>query len=158
MTDISRNWLDLSTNSNILKPTYINGFKDVSNNIVGRKNIWINNEKDLGDTRLGLGTVNPSCMIDIMSDDPKIRLESTSITSATQNDSNLGTINIISPSNNNITSSTIRCQNIDDDYDDNGSLIFSTGGGNNNAVDSMVVSEDIVTFGTSTARGFTDYT
>lgn len=157
MTDISRNWLDLSTNSNILKPTYINGFKDVSNNIVGRKNIWINNEKDLGDTRLGLGTVNPSCMIDIMSDDPKIRLESTSITSATQNDSNLGTINIISPSNNNITSSTIRCQNIDDDYDDNGSLIFSTGGGNNNAVDSMVVSEDIVTFGTSTARGFTDY-
>ena len=157
MTDISKNWLDLSVNSNILKPTYFNGFTDVSKNIVGRKNIWIKNEKDLGDTRFGLGTVEPLCMIDIMSDDPKIRFENTSITSATQNDSNLGTINMISPSNNNITSSTIKCQNIDTDWDDNGSLIFSTGGGNNNANDNMVVHNDIVTFGLSSSRGFTDY-
>lgn len=158
MTDISKNWLDLSVNSNILKRTYFNGFIDVSKNIVGRKNIWIKNEKDLGDTRLGLGTVDPSFMIDIMNYDPKIRLENTSINSATQNDTNLGTINMISPSNNNITSSTIRCQNIDDDYDDNGSLIFSTGGGNNNANDCMVLSQDIVTFGVSNLRGFADYT
>lgn len=48
MTDISRNWYDLSVNSNILKQTYINGFIDVSNNIVGRENICIKNEKDLG--------------------------------------------------------------------------------------------------------------
>ena len=130
MTDISKNWLDLSVNSNILKPTYINGFLDVCNNIVGRENLWVENQYNVGDTRLGLGTVDPSFMIDIMSDDPKIRLVNKSINAATQDDSNLGTINIISPSNNNITSSTIRCQNIDDDYDDNGSLIFSTNDGN----------------------------
>jgi microcystin-dependent protein len=140
MTDISKNWLDLSVNSNILKPTYINGFIDVSSNIVGRKNIWIKNEKDLGDTRLGLGTVDPSFMIDIMSDDPKIRLENTSINAATQNDSNLGTIDINCPSNHNVTTSSIKCKNINNDYDDNGSLIFSTGGGNQgNAEDKIVI-------------------
>lgn len=126
MTDISKNWLDLSVNSNILKPTYIGGFIDVCNNIVGRENLWVENNKDIGDTRLGLGIVDPSFMIDIMSDDPKIRLTNTSINAATQNDSNLGTINIMSPSNNNSITSSIICQNVDTDYDDNGSLIFTT--------------------------------
>ena len=51
MTDISRNWFDLSVNSNVLKQTYINGFIDVSNKIVGRENMWVNNEKDVGNTR-----------------------------------------------------------------------------------------------------------
>lgn len=140
MTDVSKNWLDLSVNSNILKPTYINGFLDVSNNIVGRENLWVENEKSVGDTRLGVGTVKASCMIDIMSDDPKIRLENTSINTATQNVSNLGTIDINCPSNHNVTTSSIKCKNIDNDYDDNGSLIFSTGGGNQgNAEDKIVI-------------------
>lgn len=158
MTDISKNWLDLSVNSNILNRIYINGFLDVCNNIVGRENLWVENQYNVEDTRLGLGTVDPLCMIDIMSYDPKIRLENSSITSATQDDINLGTINMISPSNNNITSSTIRCQNIDNDYDDNGSLIFSTGGGNNNAEDKMVIHNDVVTVGLSSTNTYSDYT
>lgn len=135
MTDISKNWLDLSVNSNILKPTYINGFIDVSNNILGREKLWIENQKDIGDTRLGLGTVDPSCMIDIMSNNPKIRFTNTSINAATQNDSNLGTINIMSPSNNNSITSSIICQNIDTDYDDNGSLILTTDSDNDSNIE-----------------------
>lgn len=135
MTDISKNWLDLSVNSNILKPTYINGFIDVSNNILGREKLWVENLKDIGDTRFGLGTVDPSFMIDIMSDDPKIRLVNTSINAATQNDSNLGTINIMSPSNNNSITSGIICQNIDTDYDYNGSLILTTDSDNDTNIE-----------------------
>jgi microcystin-dependent protein len=158
MTDISKNWFDLSVNSNILKKTYINGFIDVCNNIVGRENVWIKNEVNAGDTRLGLGTVDPSFMIDIISNNPKIRFTNSSITVGTRNDTNLGTINMVSPSNNDITSSII-CQNIDEDEDVDGSLIFSTGGGNlANAEDSMVINKDIVTFGTSINKGFTGYT
>jgi microcystin-dependent protein len=159
MTDISKNWYDLSLSSNILNRTYINGFIDVSNNIVGRENLWIENNHNVGDTRLGLGTVDPSFMIDIITTNPIIRFTNSSITTATQTSKNLGTINMNSPSNHNVTTSIIKCRNIDVDYDDHGSLIFSTDGGNeNNAADRMVIHSDVVTFGVSSTGSFTNYT
>lgn len=159
MTDISRNWYDLSLSSNILNRTYINRFIDVSNNIVGRENLWIENNRNVGDTRLGLGTLVPSFMTDIMTTNPIIRFTNSSITTATQTSKNLGTINMISPSNHNVTTSIIKCRNIDVDYDDHGSLIFSTGGGNqNNAADRMVIHSDVVTFGVPSTSSFTNYT
>jgi len=136
MTDISRNWYDLSFDSNNLKQTYFyNGFIDVSSNIVGQENLWIKNETDVGDTRLGLGTLEPYTMIDVMSNQPKIRFTNTSITGATQNVTNLGTINIVSPSNNNLIAANIICQNISTDWDDHGSLIFTNDSDNANIED-----------------------
>jgi hypothetical protein len=123
MTDISRNWLDLSVNSNILKQTYINGFIDVCNNIVGRENMWINNEKDVGNTRFGLGTLDPSATIHIMSDDPTIRMTNRTITQSTTNNQNLGRIDFEDKAH-------IRSENVGNDADDTGSLFFSTGNTN----------------------------
>lgn len=123
MTDISRNWYDLSVNSNILKQTYINGFIDVSNNIVGRENMWINNEKDVGNTRFGLGTLDPSATLHIMSDDPTIRMTNRTITQSTTNNQNLGRIDFEDKAH-------IRCENVGSDADDMGSLFFSTGNTN----------------------------
>ena len=84
MTDISKNWYDLSVNSNILKQSYIDGFIDVSNNIVGRENLWVENEKNVGDTRFGLGTLDPSISIDAMNNNPIIRITNTSLNTNTQ--------------------------------------------------------------------------
>lgn len=145
MTDVSRNWYDLSVNSNILKQTYINGFIDVSSNIVGRKNLLINNEKNVGDTRFGLGTLYPSVTFDAMNNEPAIRITNTALTAATQNDTTLGTIEFVSPIYRGVTgtgyqtSATLRCQNIYDEYNYNGSLIFSVGGGQDNAIDKMTL-------------------
>ncbi len=119
MTDLSKNWLDLSVNSNILKQTYIDGFIDVCNNIVGRENMWINNEKDVGNTRFGLGTLDPSATIHIMGDDPTIRMTNRTITQSTINNQNLGRIDFEDKAH-------IRSENVGNDADDTGSLFFST--------------------------------
>ena len=149
MTDISNNWLDLSYQSNILKPTYFNGFIDVSNNIVGREKLWIENQKNIGNTRFGLGTLEPSSIIDANNNDPTIRITNTSVTSVTQNNTNLGTIDFVSPiyrnasgTNGYQTSGSIRCENLYQEYNYNGSLIFSTGGDGYNATDKMVIRSD----------------
>jgi hypothetical protein len=130
MTDISRNWYDLSVNSNILKQTYINGFIDVSNNIVGRENMWIENEKDLGNTQFGLGTLDPSATVHIMSDDPTIRMTNRTITQSTTNIKNLGRIDFEDKAH-------IRCENVGNDSDDKGTLFFST-----NNTNRFVISSD----------------
>lgn len=145
MTDISKNWLDLSVNSNILKPTYFNGFIDACNNIVGRENLWIENQKNIGNARFGLGTLEPSSTIDANNKDPTIRITNTSITAVTQNNTNLGTFEFVSPIYRGVTgtgyqtSGSIRCENLYDEYNYNGSLIFSTGGGTSNASDKMTI-------------------
>jgi microcystin-dependent protein len=148
MTDISNNWLDLSYQSNILKPTYFYGFIDVSNNIVGRENLWIENQTNIGNTRFGLGTLEPSSIIDANNNDPTIRITNTSVTSVTQNNTNLGTIDFVSPiyrgntGSGYQTSGSIRCENLYDEYNHNGSLVFSTGGDSYNATDKMVIRSD----------------
>lgn len=148
MTDISKNWLDLSVNSNILKSTYIVGFIDVSNNIVGRENLYIENQKNTGNTRVGLGTLIPSVVFDAVNNDPIIRITNTSLTAVSQNDVSLGTIEFVSPIYRGVTgtgyqtSGSIRCENLYDEYNYNGSLIFSIGGGAYNAEDKMVIRGD----------------
>ena len=145
MNDISRNWYDLSVNSNVLKQTYINGFIDICNNIVGRENLWIENQKDIGNTRFGLGTLYPSTTFDAINNNPTIRITNTSVTAVTQNNTNLGTIEFASPiyrgntGSGYQTSGSIRCENLYDEYNHNGSLVFSTGGGSNNATDKMAI-------------------
>ena len=145
MTDISRGWLDLSVNSNILTQTYIGGFIDVSNNIVGRENLWIKNEKDVGDTRLGIGTLDPSATVHIMSDDPTIRITNSSVTSATQTNTNLSKIDFATPtfSGSTVTGyktvARIRSENLESEYDYDGSLIFSTNNSSGNLTDRMVI-------------------
>ena len=145
MTDISRNWYDLSVNSNILKQTYINGFIDVSNNIVGRENMWIKNEKDEGDTRFGLGTLDPSATLHIVSDNATLQITNSSVTSATQNNTNLGKIEFATPTFNGSTItgyqtvSSIRSENLENEYDYDGSLIFSTNNASGNLTDRMTI-------------------
>ena len=145
MTDVSRNWYDLSFQSNILNSTYIKGFIDVSNNIVGRENLYIENQKNIGNTRVGLGTLEPSSTIDANNNDPIIRITNTSLTEATQNNVSLGTIEFVSPIYRGVTgtgyqtSGSIRCENLYDEYNYNGSLIFSAGGGAYNAIDKMTI-------------------
>lgn len=145
MTDISRNWYDLSVNSNVLKQTYINGFIDVCNNIVGRENMWINNEKDVGNTRFGLGTLDPSATIHIMSDDPTIQMTNSSVNSPTLNNTNLGKIGFTTPTFNGSTITgyqtvaSIRSRNLENEYDYDGSLIFSTNNASENLTDRMTI-------------------
>lgn len=145
MTDISRNWFDLSYESNILAQTYIKGFIDVSNNIVGQENLWIKNEKDVGDTRFGLGTLDPSATVHIMSDDPTIRITNSSVTSATQTNTNLSKIDFATPtfSGSTVTGyktvARIRSENLESEYDYDGSLIFSTNNSSGNLTDRMVI-------------------
>jgi microcystin-dependent protein len=145
MTDISKNWLDLSVNSNILKQTYINGFIDVCNNIVGRENMWINNEKDVGNTRFGLGTLDPSATVHIMSDDPTIRMTNSSISEPTTNNTNLGKIDFATPtfSGSTVTGyktvASMRSENLENEYDYDGSLIFSTNNASGNSTDRMTI-------------------
>ena len=145
MTDVSRNWYDLSLNSNILKPTYIEGFIDVCNNIIGRENLWVENKQNIGNTRFGLGALNPSSAIDAVNDDPIIRIQNTSLTSNSQNNQHLGTLEFVSPIYRGRTglgyqtSGIIRCENLYDEYNYNGSLVFSTDGGDSTATDSMVI-------------------
>ena len=136
MTDLSKNWFDLSVNSNILKQTYINGFIDVCNNIVGRENLLIQNEKDIGNTRFGLGTLDPSATIHIMGDDPTIRLTNSSITEPTQNNVNLGRIDFEDKA-------SIRSDVMSGDSDPLGSLIFST-----DNMDRLVIGNNRVGLGT----------
>lgn len=156
MTDISRNWYDLSVNSNVLKQTYINGFIDVSNNIVGRKNMWIKNEKDEGDTRFGLGTLDPSATLHIVNDNATLQITNSSVTSATQDNTNLGKIEFGTPTFNGstITGSqtvtSIRSENLENEYDYDGSLIFSTNNSSGNLTDRMTVrSNGTIGIGTS---------
>jgi len=145
MTDISKNWYDLSLSSNILKKSYIDGFIDVSNNIVGRENLWIKNEKNVGDTRFGLGTLDPQTTIHIATDDPTIQITNLSVTSATQNNTNLGKIEFATPtfSGSTVTGyktvASIRSENLDNDYDYDGSLIFSTNNASGNLTDRMTI-------------------
>ena len=129
MTDISRNWYDLSVNSNILKQTYITGFIDVSNNIVGRENLYVLNEQNPNYARLGIGTINPNATIHLRNNVPTISLVNSSA-NASQNDINLGCLQY-NPGNN---GSTIQCMNLLDNYNNNGSLIFSTSSSPNNLV------------------------
>lgn len=148
MTDISRNWYDLSVNSNILKQTYFNGFIDVSNNIVGRENILIKNEKDVGDTRFGLGTMDPSATLHIMSDDATLRITNSSVNSPTQNNTNLGKIEFATPTFNGSTVTgyqtvaSIRSENLENEYDYDGSLIFSTNNASGNLTDRVTIREN----------------
>lgn len=145
MTDISRNWYDLSSQSNILTNTYIKGFIDVSSNIVGRENLYIKNEKDLGDTRLGLGTLDPSATVHIMSDDATLQITNSSVNSPTQNNTNLGKIEFATPTFNGSTITgyqtvaSIRSENLENEYDYDGSLIFSTNDSSGNLTDRMTI-------------------
>lgn len=145
MTDISRNWYDLSSQSNILTNTYIKGFIDVSSNIVGRENLYIKNEKDLGDTRLGLGTLDPSATVHIMSDDATLQITNSSVNSPTQNNTNLGKIEFATPTFNGSTITgyqtvaSIRSENLENEYDYDGSLIFSTNNASGNLTDRMTI-------------------
>ena len=145
MTDISRNWYDLSFQSNILTNTYIKGFIDVSNNIVGRENVWIKNEKDVGNTRFGIGTLDPSATIHIMSDDATLQITNSSVNSPTQNNTNLGKIEFTTPTFNGSTVTgyqtvaTIRSENLENEYDYDGSLIFSTNNASGNLTDRMTI-------------------
>ena len=145
MTDISKNWYDLSVNSNILKQSYIDGFIDVSNNIVGRENLWVENEKNVGDTRFGLGTLDPSISIDAMNNNPIIRITNTSLNTNTQTNTNLGQIEFVSPiyrqatGSGYQTSGSIHCENLYNEYNYNGSLVMSTGGGTSNATNNMTI-------------------
>ncbi len=124
MTDISRNWYDLSLSSNILKSTYVKGVIDISSNIVGQGYIWINNEKDEGKSSLGIGTNNPVNSINIQANEPCIDFTNSTITEPTNNNQQIGKVDFISPIRGDVTSSSIRCENMGDDYDNNGSLIF----------------------------------
>ena len=145
MTDISRNWYDLSVNSNVLKQTYIDGFIDVSNNIVGRENIGIKNEKNEGDTRFGLGTLDPSATLHIMNDDATLKITNSFVTSATSNNTNLGKIEFATPTFNGSTVTgyqtvaSIRSENLETEYDYDGSLIFSTNNSSGNLTDRMTI-------------------
>jgi microcystin-dependent protein len=123
-----------------LTQTYIsNGFIDVSTNIVGRENLWIENQQNIGYTSFGLGTLYPSSTMDATNDNPVIRIQNTSLTSNTQNNTNLGTIEFVSPIYRGQTglgyqsSANMRCENLYDEYNYNGSLVFSAGAGDSNA-------------------------
>ena len=146
MTNTSINWYDLSFQSNILTNSYIKGFVDISNNIVGRENLYIVNIKDITNTRVGLGTLIPSVSFDAVNKDPIARITNRLLTEVTQNNLNLGTIEFVSPiyrnhedPNGYQTSGCIRCENLYDEYNYNGSLIFSVGGGAYNAIDKMTI-------------------
>lgn len=133
-------WYDLSFSSNILKQSYINGFIDVSDNIIGRQNVNINNLKD-SNTRIGIGTNTSSSVVDVNSYESSILFENTSIVSATRDAYILGNIYFGSLTSNGSyeISSRIRCENINNDWDDHGSLIMSTGVGN---TDTMCITSD----------------
>ena len=127
MAYTTNNWYDSSVNSNILKSTYITGFLDVSRNVLGRQHLIVNNEKYVGNARFGLGTFDPSASIHIVANDPCVDFTNASISESTQNNQILGKIEFVSPSytfGSNNPSNMIRCENIADDYDNNGSLIF----------------------------------
>ena len=75
---------------------------------------------------------------------PDLLFEAT-VDGATQNDVNMGTItfkNSFRAGNGNGNAAQIKCQNIGDDYDDDGSLLFFTGGGGNDATLKMVIEAD----------------
>lgn len=149
MTDISKNWYDLSLNSNILKSTYVTGILDVSNNIVGQGNLWINNEKDEGNSCLGIGTNNPVNSINIQANEPCIDFTNSTITGPTNNNQQIGKIDFLSPIRGNATSGSIRCENLGDDYDNNGSLIFAR---SNSSYDVVFFSSGNVGIGTTNAH------
>lgn len=149
MTDISRNWYDLSLGSNILKSTYMKGVIDTSSNIVGQGDIWINNEKDEGNSSLGIGTNNPVNSINIQANEPCIDFTNSTITEPTNNNIQMGRVDFISPIRGDVTSSSIRCENMGDDYDNNGSLIF---GRSNVGYDVVFFSSGNVGIGTTNAH------
>ncbi len=126
MNYISTNWLDLSVNSNILKQTYIDGFLDISNNIVGRENLWLRNGSN---TMFGLGTNDPSNNLHILTNSPDIHFK------RDNQNALIGKLNFVSPIRNNVASASIRCET----NQTSGSLIFATGGDSNNPVDSVIV-------------------
>ena len=126
MNYISTNWLDLSAGSNILTRTYINGFLDISNNIVGRENLWLRNGSN---TMFGLGTTDPSNNLHILTNSPNIHFK------RENQNALIGKLNFVSPIRNNVASASIRCET----NETSGSLIFATGGDSNNPVDSVIV-------------------
>ncbi len=126
MNYISTNWLDLSAGSNILTRTYINGFLDISNNIVGRENLWLRNGSN---TMFGLGTTDPSNNLHILTNSPDIHFK------RENQNALIGKLNFVSPIRNNVASASIRCET----DQTSGSLIFATGGDSDNPVDSVIV-------------------
>ena len=126
MNYISTNWLDLSAGSNILTRTYINGFLDISNNIVGRENLWLRNGSN---TMFGLGTTDPSNNLHILTNSPDIHFK------RENQNALIGKLNFVSPIRNNVASASIRCET----NQTSGSFIFATGGDSNNPVDSVIV-------------------
>ena len=130
MTYIATNWYDLSINSNKLTQSYINGFIDVSNNIVGRENLLIQNENN--NTNFGLGTKEPLNNIHVVSNNPGIRFDKEQMTN--ENDI-VGKFNFVSPIRNNIASGSIRCEKINNNH----SLVFATGGESNYPLDRMTI-------------------
>lgn len=126
MNYISTNWLDLSASSNVLTRTYINGFLDISNNIVGRENLWL---QDGSNTMFGLGTTDPSNSLHILTNNPIIYFK------RYNQDALIGKLNFVSPIRNNVASASLRCET----NQTSGSFIFATGGDSNNPVDSVIV-------------------
>lgn len=133
---MSNNWFDVSINSNILTQIYFNGFVDVSCNIISRGNLCVENNIDLGNTRFGVGTLEPEYACQIMSIDPIIKF-----TNANSQNTNIGIINFKS-SIRAVTSSSIN-------FKQNGYLSFFTGGGNTNATEKMFITAGNVGIGTS---------
>lgn len=129
MNYISTNWLDLSAGSNLLTRTYINGFLDISNNIVGRENLWLQNGSN---TMFGLGTIDPSNSLHILTNDPIIYFK------RYNQDALIGKLNFVSPIRNNVASASIRCET----NQTSGSFIFATGGQSNSPDDRVIISSN----------------